>query len=44
MGEEELNSPYLSLVLEAVLSDEAEFVMDSFFFERPSGCLEGRGI
>ena len=44
LGEEEMNSPDLTLVLETVLSDELQFVIDSFLFERSSGSLEGGRI
>ena len=39
IGEQEMNSPYFSLVLQTVLSNQAEFVMNSFFLERSSGSL-----
>ena len=44
LGEEEMNSPDLTLVLETVLSYELQFVIDSFLFERSSGSLEGGRI
>jgi hypothetical protein len=40
-GEEEMDSPYLSLVLKAVFADQLKLVIDSFLFEGPSGCVEG---
>lgn len=44
LGEEEVNSPYLTLVLEAVLADQLQFVIDSFLFEGSSGGFECRGV
>ena len=44
VGEEEMDSPDLTLVLETVLTDELQFVIDSFLFERPSGSMEGGRI
>ena len=43
-GEQEMDSPYLSFVLEAVLADELQFVIDSFLFEGSSRCFEGGRI
>ena len=44
LSEEEMDSPDLTLVLETVFTDELQFVIDSFLFERSSGSLEGCGI
>lgn len=44
LGEEEVNSPDLTLVLEAVLADQLQFVIDSFLFEGSSGGFECRGV
>ena len=44
VGEEEMNSPYFSLVLEAVFADQLKFVIDSLLFEGSSGSFEGGGI
>ena len=41
VGEEEMNSPYLTFVLETVLSDELQFVVDSFLLEWSSRSFEG---
>ena len=43
-GEEEMDSPNFSLVLEAVFADQLKFVINSFLFEWSSGCVEGGGI
>ena len=40
LGEKEMNSPYFSLVLETILSDQLQFVVDSFLFEGSSGSFE----
>jgi len=42
--EEEMDSPDLSLVLEAVFADQLQFVIDSFLLERSPGGVEGRGV
>jgi hypothetical protein len=39
-----MDSPDLTLVLETVFTDELQFVIDSFLFERSSGSLEGGRI
>jgi len=44
LGEEEMDSPDLTLVLETVLSDELQFVVDSLLLERSSRSLEGGRI
>lgn len=44
LGEEEVNSPDLTLVLEAVLADQLQFVIDSFLLEGSSGGFECRGV
>ena len=44
VGEEQMDSPDLTLVLETVLTDELQFVVDSFLFERSSGSMEGGRI
>ena len=41
LGEQKMNSPYFSFVLETVLSDQLQFVVDSFLFEGSSGGFEG---
>ena len=41
LGEEQMDSPDLTLVLETVLSDELQFVVDSFLLERSSRSFEG---
>ena len=41
VGEEEMNSPDLTFALEAVLSDELQFAVDSFLLERSSRSFEG---
>ncbi len=43
-GEEEMDSPDLSLVLEAVFADQLQFVIDSFLLEGSSGGVEGGRI
>ena len=43
-GEQEMYSPYFSFVLETVLSDQLQFVVDSFLFEGSSGCFKGGRI
>lgn len=44
LGEEEVYSPDLSLILQAVFADELKLVVDSFLFERSSRGLEGGGV
>ena len=43
-SEEEMNSPYFSLVLKAVFADQLKFLIDSLLFEGSSGSFEGGGI
>ena len=44
LGEEEMDSPDLTLVLEAVLADQLQFVIDTFLFEGTTRSLEGRRV
>ena len=44
LSEQQMNSPYFSLVLEAVFADQLKFVIDSFLFEGSSGSFEGGGV
>jgi hypothetical protein len=39
-GEEEVDSPDFSLVLEAVFADQLKFVINSFLLEGSSGSIE----
>ena len=44
LGESKMHSPYFSLVLEAVLSHELQFVVDSFLLVRSPWSLESGRI
>ena len=41
MREEEMNSPYLTLVSQTILADQLQFVVDSFLFEGTTRSTEG---
>lgn len=43
-GEDQVHSPDLSLVFEAVLADELQLMVDSLLFEGTSGGVESRGV
>lgn len=43
-GEDQMDSPDLSLVFEAVLAHELQLMVDSLLFEGTSGGVESRGI
>ena len=43
-GEQKMDSPNFSLVFKSVFADQLQFVINSFFFERSSGCIEGGRI
>ena len=44
LGEQQLHSPYLTLVLQTVLSHQLKFVIDTFLFEGTTGGLEGTRV
>ena len=44
LGEGKVDSPYFTLILESVLSNELQFVIDSLLFVWPPGSLEGGGV
>jgi len=44
VGEQQMNSPYFPLVLEAVFADQLKLLIDSLLFEGPPGSFEGGGI
>ena len=44
LGEEKMNSPHLTLVLETILADQFEFVVDSFLLEWTTGRLESARV
>ena len=44
LGESEVDSPDFSLVLEAILADELEFVVDAFLLVGTTGSLIGGGV
>ena len=39
-----MDSPNFSLIFKSVFADQLQFVINSFFFERSSGCIEGGRI
>jgi hypothetical protein len=43
-GKQQVYSPNLTFILEAVFADKLKFVIDSFLFEGSSGSIEGGGI
>lgn len=43
-GEDEVHSPDLALVLEAVLADQLQLVVDTFLLEGTPGGVEGRRV
>lgn len=44
LGEQQMHSPYFSLVLEAVFADQLKLGIDSLLFEGSSGSFERGGI
>lgn len=44
LGESQMDSPYLSLILEAILAYKLKFMINSLLFERSSWSLESGRI
>ena len=44
LGQQKLHSPYLTLVLQTVLSHQLKLVIDTFLFEGTTGGLEGARV